>query len=242
MFQVRLPQWAKPQSMKKKNGHYLALPRHGLVYARIPKAANSSIKHTMHDFLFEPQENTNRKVNQDRYWAEHESGLADLVDIRGLQKKYSDFFVFTFVRNPFCRIASCYFDKIARREHRSKPSKFKGKGFREGMSFRDFVVHISGIKDKNANVHFRAQSSMLLHRGSNICDFVGRVENMDADWATLQKLVLTKLGHTLPDVRKVHQSKSRPKTAEMYDAELIRLVRERYASDFELFYPDLMAP
>ena len=110
------------------------------------------------------------------------------------------------------------------------------------MSFRDFVEHISGVKDKNADGHFRSQSSMLLHRGSDICDFVGRVENMDADWATLQKVVLTKLGHTLPGVRKVHQSKKRSKTAEMYDAELIRLVRERYASDFELYYPDLIAP
>ena len=242
MFQVGLPFWAKLQLLKKGKGRYLALPSHGLVYARIPKAANTSIKYTLHDFLFGPQDNIKKIVTQDKYWKEHESDLVDLVDIRGLQKKYSSFFVFSFVRNPFCRIASCYFEKIAQKEQRGEASGFQGKGFREGMSFRDFVELISSIKDKNANKHFRSQSSMLLYQGSDICDFVGRIENMDADWATLQKLVATNLGYTLPDVRKVHQSNNRPKTAEMYDAKLIRLVRERYASDFELYYPDLMAP
>ena len=65
---------------------------------------------------------------------------------------------------------------------------------------------------------------------------------MDEDWAKLQQLVYAKLGHQLPDVRQVHQSKNRPKTAEMYDAGLIQLVRERYALDFDLYYPDLLAP
>ena len=124
MVQIGLPGWATLQSLKKGDGRYLALPSHGLVYARIPKAANSSIKYTLHDFLFGRQENIKKEVTRDGYWREQESDLCELVDIRGLQKKYSGFFVFSFVRNPFCRIASCYFEKIAQREQQGAPSFF----------------------------------------------------------------------------------------------------------------------
>lgn len=242
MLQSGRAYWEKLPFWSKEKRRYLVLPKHRLVYARIPKAANTSIKYTLHDFLFGPQEDIKKQVTRDIYWQQHKSALTDFLDIKALQKNYSDFFVFSFVRNPFCRIASCYYEKIAQREQRGLPSAFQGKGFREGMSFHDFVEHIASIKDKNANEHFCSQSSMLQYRGVAVCDFIGRVENMDADWTSLQKQTQTKLGFSLPPIRKVHQASNRPKTAEMYDAGLIRTVKERYASDFDLYYPDLQAP
>ncbi|GHF11030.1 hypothetical protein GCM10017044_00900 [Kordiimonas sediminis] len=217
------------------------LPHHNIAYARIPKAANSSVKHALHDFLF-GHEATIDGGRRDRFWYQHPSGLADMMSYGALKQKHPDAFIFSFVRNPYSQTVSCYHEKIVKRRKYGLINSFRDSGFTPEMTFRDFVDHIATIPDEVADVHFKSQASMLTVKGKSTCDFIGKTETMDKDWAHLQATISGKSGHHLPNIRTIHQQADRPKPRDLYNDYLITKVRERYDNDFRLFYPTDITP
>jgi hypothetical protein len=151
---------------------------------------------------------------------------------------YRPFFRFTFVRNPFTRLASCYLDKIA--PTRDLNDDYFRNGvqlcfsefpqFHAGMSFRKFIEVVANIPDHLAEPHFQAQSYLTHRNGRPIVDFIGKVEQFKED-------IQPVLDHLRVDIDPSQLFENRARRgwdADLYDEEIVRLVRNRYRDDFEL--------
>lgn len=80
-----------------------------------------------------------------------------------------------FFRDPVDRAISCWSDKLTRRKAGSKG--LEKRGFRVGMTFREFVDQVERCRDDDP--HTRAQARSIPDR----LEFMGRVE----DWPLLQE-------------------------------------------------------
>ena len=110
-----------------------------------------------------------------------------------------DYFLFTFVRNPWDRIASCYRNKIFSRFWRNdnlgdlNSLKINGMGIHksersEPVTFKEFLLYLNENKDSlYKNEHWAPQASLV---DTDKLDFVGRLETLDKDW----KYVCEKIG------------------------------------------------
>ncbi|MEM7268130.1 MAG: sulfotransferase family protein [Pseudomonadota bacterium] len=219
--------------------NYVVIPALGLAYGRVPKVANSTIKKTMAraaglEHLF-PDEGYSKDDN----WRGKAPDVY-LMTARELKQRFPDVYVFSFVREPLARLASCYRSKIVRPKGQV-PLSFAREGLSKQTTFPEFVRHACARRDWRCNIHYRAQSHILSHRGELIPDFVGRFETVREDWATLVETMAGR-GLELPMIPQRHGPKKPPQmqTGDLFDgdAALMRMARARYARDFDLFYPD----
>lgn len=209
----------RPAPLAVHHDNIYLLPIHRAVYFAIPKNASTTLK-TMISILSGVDALPNGHM---RLTISRKSALT----------KYSRYLKFAFTRDPFDRLVSCYRFKII--EEGSIPFKRYGDMFSKGMSFPDFVAAVCEIPDREANRHFRSQSSFLTDaQGSLVIDFIGRVENFETDCSRLSRL----LGEDLPAVAKRKVSKSPRPSQGCFTAELRDKVGQRYESDFTLLgYP-----
>jgi dermatan 4-sulfotransferase 1 len=188
--------------------------QYDLVYIRVPKCGNRSIRKAIPD----PEYHR--------------------VDLTRLAKVLPGSTSFSFVRNPWARLVSTWTNKIGdpgtNREtmidgvHRGFVEKHLP--MRGGMPFDEFAEVACAFPDAKTEKHLRSQSSFLVRGGEVIPDFLGRVETMAADWERLavRTGVTERVGH-------LNNSRSKAPYAERYDARLRELVRDRYAEDIETF-------
>jgi hypothetical protein len=185
----------------------------------VPKSANTSIKITI---------GKTYGIKTDEDQAIHGSSFVRNNLYLTLENA-ERYFKFSFVRNPYARLVSCYTDKIIR-----KPHYFEGYIFRiaRNITFAEFVKKTVKIPDFLADKHFKSQYSVLYRRGKLLVDYVGKVENIEQDWLK----VAEKCGFE-PSV--VRENVSTPKGNKrdyrlFYTQELAELVYQRYRNDFEL--------
>jgi len=153
--------------------------------------------------------------------------------------KYPTYFKFAFVRNPWDRLVSCYFDKVVSVRFMKKDDfkhfdncvsggeylSFKkyGKDFKN-MEFPEFAEFICTLSDSKSDGHFRSQHTFI---GNT--DFIGRFENLHEDLNKLRK----KLGM---NIQEEHLMKSAHRDyKDYYNDKLINMVGERFKKDIELF-------
>ena len=112
------------------------------------------------------------------------------------------------------------------------------------MKFAKFVEKVSSIDDDIIDIHLRSQTQILSHRGRILPDFIGRVENIDEDWRRLRKVLLARCDVRLGELRNINNtSDKRPPTSVLFsDPGLVRLMIDRYRTDFERFYSDMDIP
>ncbi len=221
--------------------HFIVIPEMHVAFGRVPKVANSSIKSALARHLgLKPVGDL--RPTRDRYWIEAAGDRARMVGATEMQAIRDGLFVFIFVRNPFDRLVSCYFNKCV--EFRSFPEPFARLGFRPHMPFDDFVARVANIDDARADTHFQSQASMLAADTAAVADFVGRFETLDTDWARLNDILHDRFGYRLQPLEKrnVHRSGTDDLGGYYARPETVALVRERYAEDFQLFYPDEADP
>lgn len=156
---------------------------------------------------------------------EHRKGYEDAV------KQYPDYYKFTFVRNPFARVLSCYESKVAPRKgalHKRARILSFYRELRSGMEFKDFVLWLGGGEgcDEIADRHWLSQ-----HYFTDQCDFVGRYENLQGDL----KMIGEKLGFSVSNVPVAGWISGASDYQDRYDAEMINVMRSRYARDLEQF-------
>jgi hypothetical protein len=136
-------------------------------------------------------------------------------------------FKFAVVRNPYTRLLSYYLS--APRDHFGKLL-----GTDESMDFATFITIITKQQPEEMNPHWRVQYHNLF------CDVIKydrflRFENLEEELSAFMKRYSTN-----PEIRSVHKNQGRAgqQLAEYYTPELEKLVREKYAVDFEFFgYP-----
>lgn len=219
--------------------HYIVIPSMGLAYGRVPKVANSTIKRVLAEAagikgLFPP-----RGFSKDGNWRGKEPA-AYFVSASVLRRKWPEIFVFSFVREPLSRLASCYRSKIAEPE-RMLPA-LRREGLTPQTSFAAFVAHAAGRPDRRCNIHYRPQSAIIAPRGKPIADFVGRYERFGEDWETLRAEAKARSGASLPPAPRRSAKRAVTDVDEYFrgDEALIAMARRRYAEDYRLFYPELM--
>lgn len=217
--------------------HFIVMPAQKLAYGRVPKAANSSIKYTLATHLDWAYERGMATPNNDLFWLDGANRGTDLVGAETLLSRYSDCFIFTYVRNPFDRVVSCYNNKIRIKD--KIPASFTRLGFSRDMSFAAFVEKVAATGDDKADNHFRGQMDILSHKGRYLPQFTGRCED-PADWPKLQQRLRDEIGFEIAPLQTRHVNRQdRDDLLDYYaDPALIRMVQERYRADFEHLYAD----
>ena len=195
---------------------YIEVPEKQSAYINIPKAACSSFKASI----------TNRNFPDD--YSVH-TAIGGKFRFSRLN---SDYFVFSFVRNPFDRLASCYESKFHRDAAIKKPYlayKYYLLGIlSKDLGFEHFIKTIYRIPERLAEKHFRSQHSSLYRHGKCVADFVGKFENLETDYEPIrQKYGFAPLKHYNKTDKGNWMDYYTPKTAKM--------VYRKYRKDFETF-------
>jgi hypothetical protein len=143
--------------------------------------------------------------------------------------RYSDFFTFTIVRNPWDRLYSAYkfLEKGGMNIHDKNAFETHLSIFRD---FEDFVLNGLNKKLIYQITHLIPQHEYLCDkRGSILVDFIGRFENLDNDIFLLSKKLRKKikLSH--------HNYNKKEGYKEVYTDEMIDKVYRIYQKDIDIF-------
>ncbi|MEQ9304941.1 MAG: sulfotransferase family protein [Marinoscillum sp.] len=234
-------------------GDVIALHDYKAVYFAIPKVANSSLKSTflsvlknkIDDKYLNPEDPTRQGyVFMNPGTVSYLKKERILIDkLNGLEK---DYFTFGFVRNPWDRLVSCYFDKV-KKKNRITGQALNNSQFTDGvsnafllayrnkvskdMSFREFAEFVCETPDWKSNNHFKSQHLFLSDtNGKIVCGCIGKLETLPADFEQIaQQCGFPHL--SIPQKLKSDRDKYRT----YFDDELAQKVAKRYQKDLDLF-------
>lgn len=160
-------------------------------------------------------------------------GHSSIMDYKLIysSEKLKDFYIFTFVRNPWDRIFSAYnflkqggFDEQDRRWSKKNLASF--------TNFDHFVCEWVTEENIYSWNHFIPQYKFLCNQFGNInIDFIGRFENIDNDFKTI-------INEINCDVQLSHTNKSNKitkKYTDFYTKKSINIIQNIYKKDIELF-------
>lgn len=154
---------------------------------------------------------------------------------------YPGRYTFTFVRNPWDRLVSCYRDKI--QGEVGGFTSFSRSGvahclsrfdmFSAHMSFERFVHAVALIPDAEADEHFRSQHDYVTNVSGEIAlDFLGRYENLDSDFRHIAERISLPTGIRLPRLQANPRS---IRYTDYYTPATRAIVATRFARDISLF-------
>lgn len=181
------------------------------VFFLVAKAANSSIKAAIKEYK-------GQKVEPNSLHRGHDF-ISPCEALTVMGKKIA------FVRNPWDRVVSCYYQKIVGDGH---SNLLKMKPFFKGMSFAEFVKGICEHKDTN-EAHIRNQTAHMMCNGVFVPDMIIKFEQLSEKWPVIQKII-----PGLPDLKKLNRSKH-PYYKTLFSEKLKSLVAKRYQKDLRLF-------
>ena len=221
--------------MSKSARHFILFRDIPLMYGRVPKVANSSIKATLCKLL-SLRPDGGIKTTSDRFWRDNTHGETQLITPLQARRLRTSHFSFSFVRNPFDRLVAAYNNKIL--EIDDVPLPMKRMGLHHGMSFASFIQTVCNADPLMMDNHVRPQAEMLTTSNKLVPKFVGRMEHINDHWRRLRGRMqlegLPTLG-SLPmkNVRREGRSDIRDLFS---SSALIDQVLERYSQDFKRFY------
>jgi len=148
-------------------------------------------------------------------------------------RKASEYYKFTFVRNPWARLVSAY-HFLLKGGMNSTDKNWAKINLIEFSSFGDFVR--SWVNDENINsyIHFIPQYKFISDGNGVIkADFVGKTENIETDFP----IVIAKLGmdSALLHLNETKNNSDSKSYMDLYDEETKGIVASVYARDIELF-------
>lgn len=143
--------------------------------------------------------------------------------------KYSEYFTFSFVRNPWDRLYSAYkfLEKGGYNIHDKNAFDMY---FSEYQDFNDFVMNGLSNRVIYKVMHLIPQSDFICDRNDSILvDFVGRFEIMDQSVLDLENAIGTKIN------LEYHNMNQKKNYKEVYTEEMILKVNEIYKRDIDIF-------
>ncbi|MCP9888267.1 sulfotransferase family protein [Cyanobium sp. ATX 6A2] len=217
--------------------HFILFKNVPLIYGRVPKVANSSVKAALTRLLHQPPEEGLRST-ADVFWRRGTHDETTMVDAEKALGYRSTHMCFSFVRNPFDRLVSAYNNKIM--EIDILPSGMVTMGLERHMPFERFLDVVCSTEDKDLDVHLLPQSTILCCNDVVVPAFIGKLEVMDDHWKALRRrlrqLGMPALGR-LPS-KNVRRSGDMDLRDHFNTDHLIQKAFERYRMDVELFYPE----
>jgi hypothetical protein len=151
------------------------------------------------------------------------------------------YFKFTFVRNPFERLMSCYLQKIAARtEQRAAVLRLLGRSESDTgeVAFAEFVAAIAGQSPDEMDPHWRVQVVQTVQDHAAY-DYIGRFERFDRDLAAIGARISPELSRFVYTERRQATGK---KPYHLIEGALAETIRKVYAEDFERFSYPLEVP
>lgn len=209
--------------------------RHQLVYLEVPKAGCSVVKAV----LQHGETGAPRPAGISVHDREASPLGAPLRDGFGLDELFgpgSPWLTFTFVRNPFSRVLSCYLEKIAAPRAGQRDLRVHNLGLPPGqtLSFREFLERVAEQRPRRMDIHWTPQTR-LIGWGRVPIGFVGRFETFQRDLRTLMTVAGLVAPEELLTERTGHTTNAGDRLAEHYaDDRCVALVRDIYARDFDL--------
>ncbi|WP_305987528.1 sulfotransferase family 2 domain-containing protein [Roseibium sp. MMSF_3544] len=198
-------------------------------YISVPKAANTSIKESLlatripQILLSGDRDEIVKKLHKQK------DGVFFFCKKEELYSNPPSF-VFTAVRNTWERIYSCYKNKIYHNFH----EPFAHYDLKHKMSFEDFLLVISEIKDADAEIHFRSQYHILTHKGCFLPDVVLRVERLETQWEIVRTYFSRTHGINLSKVGRLNTTSNQAAT-EGFSSKAIDLIGDRYSKEISFF-------
>jgi hypothetical protein len=216
--------WNKLRKLPREKPQLYLFPEYSFGYIQIPKVASRSIRAavTAHMSGTDSDENVDKNLI-----AEFETRYARHLKHSEIASLARDNFIFAFVRNPYERIHSCYKNKIEDVRTYGGRNIFEKHGIGLDITFEEFVRRVAKLPDHKSDRHFRSQAWFLTFEGQLLPAFVGKLENMAADWQILSQ----RFGIAPPPQINVSSAKPLP---HMND-EIRALIFKRYETDFDLF-------
>lgn len=220
------------------------LPKHKLIYIGVPKAASTRIRRTLAriDGRFirslKPRRRSlhrgpcgPRNITVDAlYWL-----ATDPEVLR-----------FSFVRNPYARVVSCWADKLAGKPliagdffvdaylaARQEIDPDLPAGADRTLSFPEFARFVAAMATTRHDMHFQAQDDILSMPGIKL-DLIGKVETFGADFARVLDHLSASDAHRREAAVVINES-HHDDWASYYTAGLADLVYRAYECDFDRF-------
>ncbi|KHD08080.1 hypothetical protein PN36_16185 [Candidatus Thiomargarita nelsonii] len=204
------------QTLKKKRTERLMPSSHQydvtiseakkFIWFRVPKVASRTIYDHLREQVM-PLE------------CEHPSRIDYPVNL------YKNYFKFAFVRNPWDRLVSCWYNKVID----DNAFKFNETEHANLQQFEYFVNYVASLNIENCDPHFRLQSRLI---DLNWIDYIGRFENFEEDYS----LVCQKLGLSLNHLtHRNPSSKTKKHYREFYTKALRDKVYKIYLKDIQTF-------
>lgn len=145
-------------------------------------------------------------------------------------EEFDQYFKFAFVRNPWERLVSAYvyFLQDGGNPYRQN---WACRQFGHFADFDEFVKHWVPLRAmRSEKPHFHTQSSFVTLGGRVGVDFLGRMENLEEDFATIAR----RLGREVALPRMNVSPRDRP-YRDFYTTASRQIVAEIYAEDIERF-------
>lgn len=212
------------------------LEHYDAVYVEIPKVASTSLKVALAPLVGVDLEASGGNPHVVDFPCPPETSRSDG------DRLYPGLFAFSFVRNPWDRLLSCYRDKIG-----GEVDGFTRFTVRPGvadclagfdvffanMSFEQFVRAVASIPDCEADEHFRSQSTFLMTEAGRLgVDFVGRYENLQSDFRDVSQRIGLPPAIALPRLQAARHTAD---YVDYYTEDARKIVADRFREDIETF-------
>lgn len=175
--------------------------------------------------------------------AEHHCSIGEVL------KKHPNtkaFYKFTFVRNPFDKLVSTYFEF-----RKNRKTKYSGKisyekellsefdlSNSDTENFRNFCRNFGDTKWRD-DLFFKSQFDFINVKGQNVMDYIGLFENLDEGWKKIRKeinLESIDLQKSVPqEPRGFIRGSYHPPYQELYTETEKKIVQKIYKKDLEYF-------
>ena len=212
---------------------YISL-RNKYMFHTIGKAANSTVKHVFYQMELRERGAPMPSV--------HDRAASPLLspyqlDEATLNRVLFDpeFTRFTFARDPYSRLLSCYLDRLA--DHKSRPYRQLMRTMRKrpgySPTFAEFIETICAQTHFAQNNHWRLQHADAL-ADLITYDFIGRQETFGADIDAIASRIS---GSTLENISgetnaSPAKTSSENRLKDFWSRDLVRLVQDAFAPDF----------
>jgi len=204
------------------------------IFIHLPKCAGTSIKRALYPYCDE----------YDQFFGGHPdapegnneiSKHSTAMEIKSFatEKRWNNYFTFTFVRNPIDRITSLY----NWWHHTKGLFDIKKKESICSMTFEEFVFsEETGPSMLSSLISKDVKDSFVSDKNRIELDFIGKQESLGKDFGYICGLF------RLPNMplKKYNESKDPLVCSSKIDEKITREIKRKYHEDFECFYPNLL--
>jgi hypothetical protein len=225
-------------------------PKLNLIYLAVPKAASSRIRSNLASML---GNDTETGWRSDQNWRVHKRNASGLQAPRHGLRQFNRLahdpsaLRFTFVRNPYSRLLSCWADQYRGHalvpgygrvdvylKHRERADLSLPVGPQASLSFEDFVRFACASADWRIDKHWQVQSDIVESSGIAF-DLVGKTESFNTDFSVVLDHVKASAAMRESAIAPFHTSSRRGSVSDHFTQDMAKLVQKAYERDFDAF-------